>query len=89
MPLTNEMKKEVIEKFGKTEKDTGATEVQIALLTKRINYLTEHSKIHKKDNHSRYGLVNLVSQRRKLLKYLNRNDPNSYVGLIKTLKIRK
>ena len=89
MSITKEDKKTLISKFAINKKDTGSAKIQIAVLSERIKNLTEHFKNHKKDNHSRYGLVNLVSQRRKLLKYLNRNNPNSYVGLIKTLKIRK
>ncbi|NOZ04145.1 MAG: 30S ribosomal protein S15 [FCB group bacterium] len=88
MPLSSEKKKEIISKFGKDENDTGSTEVQIALLTQRISDLTEHVKIHKKDNHTRHGLVKLVSQRKRLLKYLRRTNPDSYVKLIKALSIR-
>lgn len=88
MPLTEEQKKDIIEKFGNNSKDTGAPEVQIALLTKRIRELTEHCKIHKKDNHSRRGLVLMVSKRKKLMKYLRRTDPGSFVKTIKDLGIR-
>ena len=89
MPLTIERKKEIIGEFGKTKNDSGATEVQIALLTQRIRDLTDHVNIHKKDNHSRYGLVKLVAQRRNLLKYLNKTNPNTFVDLTTKLKIRK
>ena len=89
MPLTIERKKEIIEEFGKTKNDSGATEVQIALLTQRIRDLTDHVNLHKKDNHSRYGLVKLVDKRKKLLKYLNKTNPNTFVDLITKLKIRK
>ena len=88
MPLTIERKKEIIEEFGKTKNDSGATEVQIALLTQRIRDLTDHVNLHKKDNHSRYGLVKLVAQRKKLLKYLNKTNPNTFVDLTTKLKIR-
>ena len=81
-------KKEVIKKFGKDDKDTGSAEVQIALLTGRIRHLTEHSKIHKKDNHSRHGLVKLVSQRKKHMKFLRRTNPESYLSILKELSIR-
>ena len=89
MPLTIERKKEIIGEFGKTKNDSGATEVQIALLTQRIRDLTDHVNIHKKDNHSRYGLVKLVAQRKNLLKYLNKTNPNTFVDLTTKLKIRK
>ncbi len=74
---------------GQTTKDSGSTEVQIALLTKRIVELTEHFKIHKKDHNSRRGLLKLVGSRRKLLKYLKRNNLESYRSLIKELGLRK
>ncbi len=88
MPITKEDKEKIIKKFGKDKKDTGSTEVQVAILSHRISELTEHVKIHKKDKHTRRGLVQLVSQRKKLLKYLFRNDSNSYVSLINELSIR-
>lgn len=88
MPLSGEKKKEIIEKFGKDAKDSGSPESQIALLTQRIRDLTEHVKVHKKDNHSRHGLVKLVSQRKKLMKYLIKTNPESYTKLIKELGIR-
>jgi len=88
MPITKEDKEKIIKKFGENKKDTGSTEVQVAILSHRISELTEHVKIHKKDKHTRRGLVQLVSQRKKLLKYLVRNDSNSYTKLIKELSIR-
>jgi small subunit ribosomal protein S15 len=88
MPITKKDKEKIIKKFGENKKDTGSTEVQVAILSHRISELTEHVKIHKKDKHTRRGLVQLVSQRKKLLKYLVRNDSNSYVKLIKELSIR-
>lgn len=89
MSLSKEAKLEVIESFKLTEKDTGSPEVQIALLTKRINELTEHLKIHKKDHHSRRGLFKLVGQRRGLLNYIKKKDINRYRELIDKLNIRK
>ncbi|MBW1915784.1 MAG: 30S ribosomal protein S15 [Deltaproteobacteria bacterium] len=89
MVLSTETKKEIIEKFKLHEKDTGSSEVQIALLSNRINYLTEHFQTHKKDHHSRRGLLKLVGQRRKLLNYLKKNDVNKYQQIIKDLGIRK
>ena len=88
MPITKEEKKIIIEKFGKGEKDSGTPEVQIAILTHRIRELTDHLRKHKKDNHTRRGLVNLVSKRKKMLKYLIKRDANAYVKLIKELGIR-
>jgi small subunit ribosomal protein S15 len=85
----NMEKKKVVEQFRLHEKDTGSPEVQIALLTERINYLTEHFKTHKKDHHSRQGLLKLVSLRRSLLDYLKRNDTERYRTLIEQLGIRK
>jgi len=82
-------KKEVIERFKIHEKDTGSPEVQIALLTSRIQYLTDHFKVHKKDHHSRRGLLKLVGQRRRLLNYLKRKDVEKYRRLILGLGIRK
>ena len=82
-------KKEVIKEFGKKDTDTGSTDVQIALLTKRINELSDHFKVNKKDHHSRRGLLALVSQRRKLLDYLKGRNLGRYQELIKRLGIRK
>lgn len=82
-------KQEIISKFGRNEKDTGSPEVQIALLTHRINHLTEHLKMHKKDHHSRRGLLMMVGQRRGLLQYLKNNDIESYRNLIAELSLRR
>lgn len=87
--LTVEDKKEIIKKFGKDENDTGSTRVQIALLTSRITYLTEHFKTHKHDHHSRRGLMKLVGSRRDLLNYLKRKNVTGYRELIKELGLRK
>ncbi len=87
--MTPEDKREIVERFGKAEGDTGATEVQIALLTARINHLTEHLREHKHDHHSRRGLLMLVGQRRRLLNYLNRKDLDRYRGLIQELGLRR
>ena len=89
MVLTAGAKREVIEEFKVHETDTGSPEVQIALLTSRIKYLTGHFKIHKKDHHSRRGLLKLVGQRRRLLNYLKRKDSEKYQDLINKLGIRK
>lgn len=88
MLLTDE-KKSIIEKYAQHEGDTGSPEVQIALLTKRINDLTEHLKVHKKDFHSRRGLLIMVGKRRNLLKYLTKIDINRYRNIIEKLGIRK
>jgi small subunit ribosomal protein S15 len=87
--LTPEQKSEVIGKFQRKEQDTGSAEVQVALLSERIRYLTEHFKVHVKDHHSRRGLLKLVGQRRRLLNYLKRKDVERYRALIKELGIRK
>ncbi len=89
MALNVEEKKELIQKFGKNENDTGGTEVQIAILTKEINELTEHLKIHKKDNHSKRGLLKKVGHRRYLLNYLMKNDVPAYREILKKLNLRK
>lgn len=89
MAQTVEKKKELIEKFKIHDTDTGSCEVQIALLTERIQYLTEHFRTHSKDHHSRRGLLKLVGQRRNLLKYLQRKDVAKYRSLIQALGIRK
>ena len=88
MPITKEEKQKYVDQFGNDSNDTGSSEVQVAILTHRIRELTEHVKIHKKDNHTRRGLVQLVSKRKKLLKYLMRSNAESYVNLIKELSIR-
>jgi len=89
MALEPNQKKEIIEKHKTHDKDTGSPEVQIALLTERINYLTNHFKLHKKDHHSRHGLLKIVNQRRRLLNYLKRNNIPRYRKLIDELGIRK
>jgi small subunit ribosomal protein S15 len=89
MALTHERKKDLIEKYKKGSADTGSPEVQIALFTERINYLTEHFKTHKKDHHSRHGLMKLVNKRRRLLDYLKKNNPERYQQIIQDLRIRK
>lgn len=89
MALTGEIKKNTIKKFQTHKQDTGSPEVQIAILTERINQLTEHLQNHKKDNHSRMGLLKLVGKRRKLLDYLRKNDEVRYSKIIKKLGIRK
>ncbi len=81
--------RELVEKFGKNNHDTGRTEVQVAVLTNRINYLTEHFKEHTKDHHSRRGLLKLVGRRRRLLKYLAGRDPVRYRQLIEQLGLRR
>lgn len=82
-------KAEIIKEFGKSETDTGSTEVQIALLTEKINHLTEHLRVHKKDFHSRLGLLKMVGQRKRLLTYLTKKDLEGYRALIAKLGIRK
>ncbi|MCD6583976.1 MAG: 30S ribosomal protein S15 [Candidatus Omnitrophica bacterium] len=82
-------KKEIIERFKEHPQDTGSASVQVALLTERINYLTEHLRRHKKDFHSRRGLLMLVGRRRRLLQYLKKRDPKKYDEVIKELNLRK
>jgi small subunit ribosomal protein S15 len=89
MTLTAEDKREVATQFGKDENDTGATEVQIALLTRRINHLTEHLREHKHDHHSRRGLLMLVGRRRRFLNYLQKKDLERYRSLIRELGLRR
>ncbi len=89
MALVQEKKSELVQKFRRHDSDTGSPEVQVALLTERISYLTEHFKTHKKDHHSRRGLLKLVGQRRRLLDYLRTVDQNRYKVLIDNLGIRK
>ncbi len=86
--MFREEKAQIAKKFMMHERDTGSTAVQIALLTRRIRYLTEHVKRHKKDVHSRYGLQKLVEQRKKLMKYLKRTDYKTYVKVLKELGLR-
>jgi len=87
--LSKENKESVIDKFGSSEADTGSPEVQIALLTERINGLTEHLKTHKKDHHSRRGLLKMVGKRRRLLTYLQDKNVNRYRTVVKELGLRK
>jgi small subunit ribosomal protein S15 len=89
MTLVQEKKKEIIGQFKTHERDTGSSEVQIALLSERIRYLTEHFKAHKRDHHSRRGLLKLVGQRRKLLNYLKENKVDQYRMIIDKLGLRK
>ncbi len=89
MVLTPEAKKEVIDRFKLNAKDTGSSEVQIALLSSRIQYLTDHFKVHKKDHHSRRGLLKMVGKRRRLLNYVKKKDMEKYKSVIKDLGIRK
>jgi small subunit ribosomal protein S15 len=89
MAINKSQKQTIISDYRTHDSDTGSPEVQIALLSTRINYLTEHFKTHKKDHHSRRGLLKLVSQRRKLLDYLKTSDKGSYEKVIERLEIRK
>ena len=87
--MTKERKTEIIKNFGRDEKDTGSSEVQVALLTERINELTEHLKVHKKDNHSRRGLLQMAGKRTNLLNYLSKNDLPKYREVVEKLNLRK
>ena len=89
MTISVKEKKEIVIDFGKDEKNTGSTEVQVAILTKKINSLTEHFKINKKDHHSKRGLLGMINNRRKLLKYLKGKNEEDYQSLIKKLGLRK
>lgn len=89
MTLTAEQTSGIIAEYGHNEKDTGSPEVQVALLTARISYLTEHFKTHKQDHHSRRGLLKLVNQRKRLLGYLRKNDSSRYRSLIERLGLRR
>jgi small subunit ribosomal protein S15 len=89
MTLTQERKAEIVAQFGESAQDTGNTRVQVALLTQRINDLTAHLRTHKKDHHSRRGLLMLVGQRRRLLNYMQRNDLEGYRSLIRELGLRR
>jgi len=89
MSLTKEVKQEVIQKHGRSAQDTGSAEVQIAMLTRRVNDLTEHLRAHPKDHYSRRGLLKLVGQRRRFLDYLQRKDIEGYRALIKELGLRR
>ena len=88
MSLAKDEKAKIVKKFGKSAKDTGSTATQVALLTKRIEELQSHFKKHNKDNHSKTGLLRIVSNRKKLLTYLKRKDSSTYEKLVKDLKIR-
>ena len=87
--MTKERKQEIINTFKRDENDTGSSEVQIAILTERINELTEHLKVHKKDNHSRRGLFKMIGKRRNLLNYLAKKDLPRYREIVKQLNLRK
>jgi small subunit ribosomal protein S15 len=89
MSLTKEQKTELVDKYGHDGADTGSTEVQVALLTARINELTEHLRSHSKDHHSRRGLLMLVGRRRRLLRYLERTDLERYRALVSELGLRR
>lgn len=89
MPLTKEKKQEIVDRFGRAPGDTGSTEVQVALMTDRINELTEHLREHSKDHHSRRGLLMLVGKRRRLLRYLESTDLDRYRELVGELGLRR
>ena len=89
MTLTQEAKQEIVDRFGKGPGDTGSTEVQVALLTRRINDLTAHLREHRQDHHSRRGLLMLVGRRRRFLRYLQRSDVEAYRNLIRELGLRR
>ena len=89
MSIKPEQKTEVIQQFARHNNDTGSPEVQIAILTTRIRQLTEHLKVHKHDHHSRRGLLKLVGQRRRLLRYINRKNPETYRSLLQSLGLRR
>ena len=89
MTVTSERKRELVGKFGRSDEDTGSAEVQVALLTERINELTQHLRSHSKDHHSRRGLLMLVGKRRRLLNYLQRSDVDRYRALIADLNLRR
>ena len=89
MSLSSESKSEIIKEYSRGDRDTGSAEVQIAILTKRITELTEHFKEHKKDHHSRQGLLKMVSKRRKLLDYLKKDNQDLYAEIIKSLGLRR
>lgn len=89
MPIAKEVKEKVVNDFKTHDSDTGSSQVQVALLTQRINELIEHFKVHKKDNHSRLGLLKMVARRRKLLDYLKRKHISEYHAIIKKLNLRR
>jgi small subunit ribosomal protein S15 len=89
MTITAQRRRELVSRFGKDDSDTGATEVQVALLTERINDLTEHLRTHSNDHHSRRGLLKMVGRRRRLLRYLQRTDLEGYRALVRELGLRR
>ncbi|HKG16565.1 MAG TPA: 30S ribosomal protein S15 [Solirubrobacteraceae bacterium] len=89
MTITAQRKRELVSRFGRSESDTGATQVQVALLTDQINDLTEHLRAHSKDHHSRRGLLKMVGRRRRLLRYLQRSDLDGYRALVRELGLRR
>ena len=89
MPLTSEQKGEIIQEFRRHEQDSGSPEVQVAVLSERISHLTDHLKTHRKDHHTRRGLLKLVGQRRRLLAYLRANEFSRYIALIERLGLRR
>ena len=89
MTLTTDAKREIVSRYGRDDSDTGSTEVQVALLTSRINELTDHLRTHRKDHHSRRGLLMLVGKRRRLLRYLQSSDIDRYRALIQQLGLRR
>lgn len=89
MTITAQRKRELVSRFGRSESDTGTTQVQVALLTDRINDLTEHLRAHSKDHHSRRGLLKMVGRRRRLLRYLQRSDLDGYRALVRELGLRR
>jgi small subunit ribosomal protein S15 len=89
MPLTKDKKTELVGKYGRSGEDTGSAEVQVAMLTERINELTEHLRGHSKDHHSRRGLLKMVGRRRRLLRYLEKNDLERYRSLVSELGLRR
>ncbi|MBO9369526.1 MAG: 30S ribosomal protein S15 [Chloroflexi bacterium] len=89
MPLSKSEKQQIIREYGRSPQDTGSPEVQIAILTRRINQLTEHLKVHKHDEHSRRGLLRMVGKRRRHLTYLSRTDPERYKEVVRRLGLRK
>lgn len=89
MPLSKSEKQQIVRDYGRSPQDTGSPEVQIAMLTRRINQLTEHLKVHKHDEHSRRGLLRMVGKRRRHLTYLSRKDPERYKEVVRRLGLRK
>ena len=89
MSINLKNKQEIVKEYGKNEKDTGSSAVQVAMMTQKISELTEHLKVHKKDNHSRRGLLKMVGKRRNLLNYLSKKDENRYKEIVEKLNLRK